>query len=381
MSETSQQDKTERASPKRRREARERGQIPRSRELATAAVVLGGAVLLLGLGPEVARGAQDLMREALSFDATRLQDAGGLPGHFGTLLLRALLLVVPLLGGLLLLAVGGTLLVGGWNFSTQAATPDFSRLNPVSGLGRIFSSNGLVELVKGLVKFILIGIVAAFAAWKLRGELFGLGVEDGVQGIAHGAALCLQAFAWMAAALLLIAAADIPWQLWSYEKNLRMSKQELREEYKQSEGRPEVKARIRRVQQEMSNRRMMDAVPKADVIVTNPTHYAVALSYAAGKSRAPKVVAKGVDQIALTIRELGRQHRIPVVEAPPLARALYRHCELDGEIPVNLYAAVAQILTYVYQLRDWRGGPLPSLPAVAEVAGGEPDSTGGSVNG
>lgn len=378
MSETSQQDRTERATPKRRREARERGEVPRSREFATAAVVLGGAVALLGLGPGISAGAQRLMRESLSFDAQRLEPSA-MASALGDVLLGGLLLVAPLLGALVLLAIAGSLIIGGWNFSVQAMQPDLSRLNPVTGLGRMFSSQGLIELGKGLAKFALVALVALAAGWNLRAELLGLGAEDGVQGIAHGAALCLRAFAWLAAALLLIAAFDVPWQLWSYEKNLRMSKQELREEYKQSEGRPEVKARIRRVQQEMSRGRMMEQVPKADVIVTNPTHYAVALSYAAGSSRAPKVIAKGADLVALAIRELAQKHGIPRVEAPPLARALYRHVDLDAEIPAHLYAAVAQVLTYIYQLRAWRGGPPPQLPALPSVAGGEPDPTGGSA--
>lgn len=377
MSEASGQERTESASPKRRREARERGDIPRSRELSTAAVMIGSAMLMLSMGGGIAVRAGGMMRDALSFDAQALADPSTMPARFAGTLIDGLLAVAPIFGGLLLLAVGSTMLIGGWNFSVQAMTPDFKRLNPAAGLGRMFSSHALVELAKGLGKFGLVAVVAVVAGLSMRGELLGLGMEDPAQGITHGASLLLKAFAWLAAALLAIAAIDVPWQLWSYEKKLKMSRQELRDEYKQSEGRPEVKARIRRVQQEMSNRRMMDKVPQADVIVTNPTHYAVALKYDSGKSRAPRVVAKGVDEIALAIRELAGQHRITIVEAPPLARALYRNCELDAEIPVNLYTAVAQVLTYVYQLRDWRGGKSspkpPELAAIGNVPGGEPD--------
>lgn len=378
MSEASSQDRTERASPKRRREARERGQIPRSRELGAAAVVLGGAVGLTALGGGLATGAGEFMRAGLSFDARALA-AADLAALFGHALLRGLALVAPLLGLLVLLAFGATLLIGGWNFSSKALVPDFSRINPASGLGRLFSSQGLVEMLKGCAKFMLVGTVAFVCLRLMRGEILGLGAEDPQQGIAHAASLMLRAFVWLAAALLVIAAVDVPWQLYSYEKRLRMTKQELREEYKQSEGRPEVKARIRRVQHEMSRRRMMEKVPQADVIVTNPTHYAVALQYAAGKTRAPRVIAKGVDQLALAIRELAAEHRVPVIEAPPLARALYRNCDLDAEIPVNLYSAVAQVLTYVYQLRSWRGGPPPKRPEIGDVPGGEVDPTGGTT--
>lgn len=370
MSEQSTQDRTERASPKRRREARERGQVPRSRELGAAAVVLGGAVALGGMGAPIARAAMEFMRASLSVDVRAIAPAD-LPAQLGGALAQGLWLVAPLLGVLVALALSATLLIGGWNFSSKALMPDFSRINPVSGLGRLFSAHGLIEMLKGFGKFSLVAIAALICVKLMRGEILGLGAEDSQQGIAHAASLALRAFVWLAAALLVIAAIDVPWQLYSYEKNLRMSKQELREEYKQSEGRPEVKARIRQVQQAMSRRRMMEQVPQADVIVTNPTHYAVALKYAAGKSRAPRVVAKGADQIALMIRELAAQHGIPRVEAPPLARALYRHCELDAEIPVNLYSAVAQVLTYVYQLRAYRSGPPPRLPQIGDVPGGE----------
>lgn len=373
MAEAGGQDKTEKATPRRLREARKRGQVPRSRELSTAVVVGAGAALLVSAGPGIAHQAAGAMRAALDWPAdgmaTALADPGGLPALLGHGLLAGLLAVLPVLAATLLAALCAPLLIGGWNFAGQAIKPDLSRLNPVSGVGRLFSMQSLVELGKSLLKVGLIGCVAYALAKSSLGALLGLGHEDSAGGIGHGAALVLRMFLWLAASLALIAAVDVPYQLWHYGKQLKMSRQEIRDEHKQNEGRPEVKGRIRRLQQELSRRRMMDQVPKADVIVTNPTHYAVALQYSAGAMRAPRVVAKGADEVARSIRELADRHRIPRVEAPPLARALYRGCELEQEIPAALYAAVAQVLTYVYQLKTASGYVAP--PEVGDVPGGE----------
>lgn len=378
MSESGASEKTEKATPKRRREARKQGQVPRSRELSTAVVVGAGAMLMINDGSRIAGGAVKFMHSMLSFDAEALNDPGRMPTMLGEALLQALLIVAPILGATLLAALLAPMLIGGWNFSIHAIQPDLKRLNPLPGIARMVSGNSLVELSKSIAKFLLVGVVAGLSAWSARKELLGLGAEPAVRAIAHGLSLVVHAFLLMTVALIAIAAMDVPWQLWSYSKRLKMSRQEVREEYKQSEGRPEVKGRIRRLQHELSQRRMMDKVPGADVIVTNPTHYAVALKYNAGKMRAPTVIAKGADEIAFAIRSLAGQHSIPVVEAPPLARALYRGCKLDQEIPAQLYSAVAQVLTYVYQLKSWNGGELrgkamPQRPDVGEVPGGEID--------
>ncbi|HWU69353.1 MAG TPA: flagellar biosynthesis protein FlhB [Stenotrophobium sp.] len=372
MAGASAQDKTEKASPRRLREAREKGQVPRSRDLTTALVMVAGAGLLMSSGPGIMRAAQSLMRRALTIDPALLSQPRMLPDILGTTLGAALALLLPLFIGLTVIALAAPMLVGGWNFSARAMIPDFSRLNPLAGLGRIFSVNGLMELLKSVIKFSILGGVAAAAWWSKRGEMAGLVDEPLLQGIAHGGALCLQAFAFLCGGLLLIALVDVPWQIYHHGQQLRMTRQEVRDEHKQSEGRPEVKARIRNLQHQAANRRMMEKLPTADVVVTNPTHYAVALKYSPGNMRAPVVVAKGADLIALKLRELAGQHRIPILEAPPLARALFRSAELDAEIPVTLYAAVAQVLTYVYQLKMYRGGPRPRLPEIAEVPGGEP---------
>ncbi|HZR35224.1 MAG TPA: flagellar biosynthesis protein FlhB [Nevskia sp.] len=368
------QERTEQATPKRKRDARKRGQVPRSRELGAAAVVGAGVLAAIGGGSRLAAGAMAEFRRLLSFDAAVLEQPGLMGARLGQALMQALLLCAPVLLACVCAALLAPILLGGWNFSAQALKPDFSRINPLAGLGRMFSGQGAVELLKGLIKISWIGGVAALYLWNKRSALAALAAEPVQRGAADAAGLMLGAMAWLAAALLAVALLDAPYQLWGYAKRLRMSRQEIRDEMKQSDGRPEVKARIRRLQAEMSRRRMMEALPGADVVVTNPTHYAVALKYDSNGMRAPRVVAKGAGEIAAAIRELARQHRIPLVSAPPLARALYRSVELEQEIPAALYAAVARVLTYVYQLRAWRGGSAaPAEPVIDGVPGGEPD--------
>lgn len=373
MSEAGGQEKTERATPKRQRDARKRGDIPRSRELATAAVLAVGVAALWAFGGAIANHCASLMREGLTIDPAVLESPQRLPSLFGEALVASLWVLMPLMIALMGAVFAAPVLLGGFNFSVEALKPDFARLNPVTGMGRIFSKNSLMELLKALLKFALLGGIAGLFLWLSHGEFMGLSLEDPRAGIGHGLKLVLHCAIWLLGGLLLLAFIDAPYQWLTYQKKLRMTRQEVREEMKESEGRPEVKAKIRQMQHQMSSRRMMEQVPTADVIVTNPTHYAVALKYSAGEMRAPKVIAKGADEIAATIRALAAEHRIPVVSAPPLARALYRSTKLDQEIPAQLYEAVAQVLTYIYRLRQWRSGPAPALPPVVDVPGGEPD--------
>jgi len=372
------QDRTEAATPKRKADARKKGQVPRSRELSTAAVVLAGAAGVLAWGGSAAGAASALLRDSFSAIPAALDDPARLPVLAARIVGQGFLPVLPILAVTLLAALAAPMLIGGWNFSPGAAAPDFSRVSPLAGLKRLFSANSLAELLKAFLKFLLIGAIAGGVIWSDRERLLALSSLPVSAGIAEGLRLTVEALLWMGGGLLLIAAIDVPWQLFQYAKQLRMSKQEIREEYKQSEGKPEVKAKIRRLQQEMANARMMEKVPTADVVVTNPTHYAVALAYSAGRDRAPKVVAKGADEIARRIRELAAENKVPLVEAPPLARALYRSCELDAEIPAALYQAVAQVLSYVYQLRELqrgrRRGVVPTPPKVGEdLPNGQPD--------
>jgi len=370
---SSAQERTERATPKRRRDARKRGEVARSRELLTAAVMIAGLAALWIFGEGIAARCVALMRGGLSIDPALLAQPARLPSLFGEALVSSLWALLPLLIAVLAAALLAPALIGGLVFAPAALKLDFTRLNPMSGLGRIFSMNSLVELGKALLKFGLLAGIAGLFLWLSHREFLELGLEDPRAGLGHGLQLLLRCANWLMGGLLLLAAIDAPYQLFRHLKQLRMTRQEVREEMKESEGRPEVKARIRQLQQQLSSRRMMEQVPKADVIVTNPTHYAVALQYSAGSMRAPKLVAKGADHIAAVIRELAVQHRIPIVSAPPLARALYRSTGLEQEIPAPLYEAVAQVLSYIYRLRQWRSGPAPQPPRIETVPGGEPD--------
>jgi flagellar biosynthetic protein FlhB len=262
-----------------------------------------------------------------------------------------LLICAPLLGIIVLAALLAPLALGGWSFSTEAMAPQFNRLNPMAGFKRIFSMNSVIELIKTLAKFGVVGVVAVIVLWNDASTLLALGQEPLDQAIGHTIRLAGKALIAITSGLLIIAGIDVPYQLWSHAKKLKMSHQEIREEHKESEGSPEVKGRIRQMQQQMARQRMMQDVPKADVIVTNPTHFAVALRYDEKRMRAPIVVAKGVDLIAARIREIGAEHSVPIFEAPPLARMLYKNVEIGTEIPSTVYSAVAQVLTYVFQLR------------------------------
>ncbi len=363
---SSTQDKTENATPKRRQDARKKGQIPRSRELTTAVVVLAVTMAVMMQAEAITSGADALLTGYLQQMPAALATPGFSLQLGARLLGETLRLMAPVLLTGFAAALIAPLLVGGWNLAPEALSLDFARVNPLAGFKRLFSMNSLVELGKGFLKVSVIGVVAAMLFLHQRDQLLALPFLPLRSAMGQGAGLVLDALFWLGGGLLLIAAVDVPWQLLHHSRQLKMSKQEIKEEMQQSEGKPEVKGRIRRLQQEFSRGRMMEAVPRADVIVTNPTHYAVALQYAVGKDKAPRVVAKGADLIAQQIREVAQAHRVPLVEAPPLARALYRSCEIDTEIPGALYQAVAQVLSYVYQLRDYRRGERPVPPKVPE---------------
>jgi len=284
--------------------------------------------------------------------------------HLFDLASAVLLAFAPLLLLLLVVALFAPMLLDGWVFSTKALQPNFSRMNPFSGIARMFSSHGLIELGKALAKALLIGGIATWVIWKNREVYLLLSTEAPKIAIPHLATLMWSCFLAVMGGLALIAMIDVPFQLYEHHKKLKMTKEEVRQEAKESEGNPEVKGRIRSMQREMARRRMMSAIPTADVVVTNPTHFSVALKYSETGMRAPIVVAKGTHLLAARIKEIATEHNIPILEAPPLARALYKHCELEQSIPEALYNAVAQVLAYVYQLRNYkkRGGAAPDLP-------------------
>ncbi|MEO1573733.1 MAG: flagellar biosynthesis protein FlhB [Pseudomonadota bacterium] len=350
MSETG-QEKTEQPTPKRLADARKKGQIPRSRELTAAGVTLTGAHSRWVLGPGLANGLTDVMRETLAVDRELLFDTRRLLPTFGAALKRALVGLAPFLVLLGVVALCAPALLGGWAFSPQAMAFKPEKLNPLKGLKRIFGLNALMELGKALGKFALVGSVAVLMLQALAGELMSLGGQPLPTSLGEAARLILLAFLVVSLPLLIIAAIDAPFQLFQHNKQLRMTRQEVKDENKETDGNPEVKGRIRALQQEQANRRMMDEIPKADVVITNPTHYAVALRYDPASMSAPRVVAKGTDELAARIRERAGEHGVPLMRAPPLARALYRSTRLNDDIPVRLYGAVAQALTWVFQLR------------------------------
>ena len=368
--ETQQQDKTEQATPKRREDARKKGDVPRSRELTMSCVMIAGASGLLLLAGPMGSNVIEVMSSSLSIDRQHIFDAGYLPHAFATTMSHALLGLVPLGLIVLLAAFAGATLIGGWSFSMSALAFKAEKLNPIKGFKRIFSANSLNELVKALAKFSLVALVAVFWLWYSADDLLHLGRQPIRPAITSALQICGISLLIVSSTLILIALADVPFQLWKYNKKLKMTRQEVRDEHKDTEGRPEVKSRIRSLQQQIANRRMMEEVPNADVVITNPTHYAVALKYDDNSMRAPKVVAKGKELLAARIRERAEASDVPRFSAPPLARALYHSTRLGQEIPAGLYTVVAQVLAYIYQIRDLARNavaiPKPDLPEIDE---------------
>ena len=376
MSQDSGQDRTEEPTEKRLREAREKGDVPRSRELANLAVLGMTALAMLAMASSIGRAAQGWLRGALSFEPGLLGNPDQLAGHFARLLAGLMVPFLPVLGVALLACLVSPAVMGGLRWANKSLQPDFKRLNPASGLKRIYGKEGFAELLRSLLRVVLVAGVGALVISGAMSKLLAIPRMSLEGAIGTGLDVAAMTLVSIVGSLALLAAIDVPWQKFQHRSKLKMTKQEVRDELKQTEGNPELKARMRQVARQMSQRRMMEAVPTADVVVMNPTHYAVALKYDSGTMRAPRVVAKGVDEMALRIRELATSHRVAVVEAPPLARALYRQAQVDQEIPVKLYAAVAQVLSYVYQLRHWSPGrgEAPRLQQPDLGADGAPDA-------
>ena len=364
MAEESDLERTEAPSQRRLEQAREEGQVARSREVNTFAL-LAGAGLGMWIGAETLRNAfSGLLRSSLAVPRSAIEEPGAMLERLYAISLDASIAIAPLLALLFAIALIAPMALSGWLVSSKALVPDFTRLNPLRGLANMFSTHGLGELAKAIAKVALIGGVAT---WVILGQMqatMGLAQEPLQVAIAHGAGILGVCFLAVVGSLALIAGIDVPFQIWHYRSKLKMSREDLRREAKEQEGDPQVKAAMRSQQREMARKRMMSAVPQADVVVVNPTRYAVALRYDEAKMRAPRVVAKGMNLIAQNIRELAETHRVPVLQSPPLARALYRHAEVDDEIPAALYAAVAEVLAWVFQLRSYRstGGAEPVRP-------------------
>ena len=350
------QDKTEDPTEKRKKDSRDKGEIARSKELNTLAIMLAGAGALLIFGGALAQDMMELMRMNFTLSREVILDQRSM----GTFLLHsgqiALLAIQPVMITLLLAAFLGPISLGGWLFAAGSMAPKFSRMNPGAGLKRMFSAKAIVELLKALAKFLIVLFVALAVLSADIDDLMRIAHEPLEMAIIHSLQVVGWSTLWMACGLIIIAAVDVPVQLWESHKKLLMTKQEVRDEHKDQEGRPEVKQRIRQLQRDMSQRRMMAAIPEADVVITNPTHYAVALKYDPDKGSAPVLVAKGNDFLALKIREIAVANDVLLLESPALARSIYYSTELEQEIPGGLYLAVAQVLAYVYQIRQYRAG-------------------------
>lgn len=369
MAEDSDLEKTESATPRRLQKAREEGQIVRSRELSTFALLGAGFFGTWGMSGRIGEHLQAMLRSAFTFDhatafeTRRMLIGAGAAGREG---LYALLPILAFTGAAALLS---PMALGGWQLSAQGLAPKFNRLNPIAGLGKIFSINGPVQLGMSLAKTLVVGVIGGTAIWNRREDILALATQPLHLALANSAHLIAVCCGMTVAGMFVVAALDVPYQLWQFHKKLRMTKEEVKREHRESEGDPHVKGRIRQQQRAMARRRMMTQVPKADVVVTNPTHFAVALQYTDGEMRAPKVIAKGVNLVAARIREIAAENNVPLLEAPPLARALYHNVDLNREIPGQLYGAVAEVLAWVYQLRrfETEGGEVPVKPTDFDV--------------
>ncbi|MBK4725805.1 MULTISPECIES: flagellar biosynthesis protein FlhB [Erwiniaceae] len=369
MSQDSDEEKTESPTAHRLEKAREEGQIPRSRELTSILMLVTGLSILWAGGEWMGRKLGALVADGLVFNHSVVSDTSQMLRQISDLLMQAVMAILPMMFGLVVMAIAAPMLLGGLVISGKAIKFDVGKMNPIKGLGKMISAQSAAELLKAVLKAVLVGVVAWIYIHNHWAEMLHLISESPVTALAGSLNMIAMCSILIVLGLSPMVGFDVFFQLYSYFKNLRMSRQDITDEHKQQEGDPHVKGRIRQQMRAAARRRMMSDVPKADVIVTNPTHYAVALQYDEKKMSAPKVLAKGAGEIALRIREMGKEHRIPILEAPPLARALYRHSEIGQHIPGTLYAAVAEVLAWVWQLRRWKveGGLIPKRPVKLPV--------------
>lgn len=369
MSEESDLEKTEPATPRRLEKAREEGQVARSRELNTFLLLTTGVVGLWAMGGHIYQSLNNIIYNSMWFDPRLSGDTAAMLTLAADLALQGIIAMLPLFGLLAAVAIISSVILGGLVFSAKALEFKGERLAPLKGVKRMFSAQTLVELLKTIAKAACVGIVAAIVIFNYRDQMVALMYTNTNQALVGGMRLIAICCGLIVASLLIVVLIDAPWQVYSHHKKLRMSRQDVKQEHKESEGDPHVKGRIRQQQRAMARGRMMSAVPAADVVVTNPRHYAVALNYTEGQSGAPRVVAKGTGLIAAKIKSLAQEHKVPMLEAPPLARALYAHVELEHEIPAELYSALAEVLAWVYQLRSYtqHGGTQPLAPKYLDV--------------
>ncbi len=366
------QEKTEEPTPRRLEKAKEDGQTARSKELATMAVLLAGAGGLLMFGGGLGNTLEGIMRDSFVIERAAIYDTRHMSVQLILSAKEAAFALSPILIMLLVAAIAGSIGIGGLLFSGKAIAPKLNRIDPIKGLGRMFSLRSLIELVKAIAKVGLVLAVAILILNLRTEDLLAIAEEPIVPAMAHVVWTLGWSFLILSCATIIIAMIDVPFQIYDHQKKLRMTKQEVKDEYKDTEGKPEVKGKIRQLQREMAQRRMMQDVPTADVVITNPTHYAVALKYNQDSMGAPVVVAKGADEIAFKIMEIAREHKVEILRTPPLTRAVYHNTDVGQEIPDGLYMAIAQVLAYVFQLRQFRKGRgakpgMPDFPIPPEM--------------
>jgi len=358
------QEKSEQPTPKRLADAKKKGQIPRSKELNTMMITLIGGAVFVSMSGNFADELRRIMTFNFSLDRGEIFDTNAMMKHLTESIGDALLMLAPFFVVMIAVAIFSSVALGGIAFSGESMNPKLSKLNPAKGLKKMFSVKALVELAKAMAKFFLVGGATVWLLWLNMGAFLDLSRMELPVAIAELSSLIGWSIVLISSTLILVAAVDVPFQVWDHSRQQKMTRQEVRDEMKETEGRPEVKGRIRSLQREIANRRMMEEVPKADVIVTNPTHYAVALRYNQAVMSAPKVVAKGAALVAANIKKVGAENDVPIVESPALARAVYFHTELGDSIPAGLYLAVAKLLAYVFQLQAYQtqGGAQPEQP-------------------
>ncbi|QYJ98926.1 flagellar biosynthesis protein FlhB [Shewanella alkalitolerans] len=356
------QEKTEEATPRRREQAREKGQVARSKELGTSAVLMSAAAGFAVIGPSLGQSLMSVMTNLFTMSRQEIYDTNSL---FNIWMMVFKELAIPMASFVLFLAFVaflGNVVLGGITFSAKAFMPKGNKMNPISGFKRMFGVQALVELTKGIAKFSVVALMAYLLLSYYFTDILTLSQGHLPGNVFNALDLLVWMFIVLCSSTVIIVVIDVPFQIWNHNKQLKMTKQEIKDEYKDTEGQPEMKGRVRQMQREMAQRRMMAEVPNADVIVVNPEHYAVAVKYDVTKAAAPYVLAKGVDDVAFKIREIAREHDVAIVSAPPLARAIYHTTKIDQEIPEGLFTAVAQVLAYVFQLRQYqqKGGKRPT---------------------
>jgi flagellar biosynthesis protein FlhB len=358
--------RTEPPTPRRLQKAREEGNVARAHGVAGAAVLAAGAAILSLAGEPLIRRLELGLQLGLTIDPATIRDPARLLPTAAPVVEAALGMLALFLVSVAIVAFVADIAIGGWVFSGQPLVPDASRISPIAGIGRLFSRAAAVEMLKALIKFVVVGAIAVWLGRDWAAAFLHLAAEAWPGALSHASLGWSRIFITLAAAMLAISALEVPYQVWAFRDRLKMTRQEIRDELRELEGSPQTRRRIRALRARLARMRMMNEVPKADVVIVNPEHFAAALRYREERMRAPRLAAKGAGLVALRIRAIADEHAVPIVEAPRLARALCRYVELDEEIPIGLYPPVAEVLAHVYRLRAARERGAPPPPALAE---------------